>query len=125
MHEVGIGTRILNVLVDSILVFIISYGLYKWHTFYVLHWSFTFIPFYVFFHVTTVFYYLLFEWALGRTPGKFVSLTRVVDLQNKKPGFIKVILRSVFRIGYISAFFLLVFKRPLHDWISKTRVVEV
>ena len=125
MNEVGVGTRVINFLIDTILIFAISYGLYKWYLFYVEFWNYKFIAFYIFFYCTLFVYYSLFELVLKRTPGKFVSLTKVTNASGGKPAFHSVILRSLVRLTLISPFFIPFLGRPLHDALSKTRVVEV
>ena len=125
MNEVGVGTRVINFLIDTILIFAISYGLYKWYLFYVEFWNYKFIAFYIFFYCTLFVYYSLFELVLKRTPGKFVSLTKVTNVSGGKPAFYLVILRSLVRLTLISPFFIPFLGRPLHDALSKTRVVEV
>jgi uncharacterized RDD family membrane protein YckC len=70
-------------------------------------------------------YYVLFEAALGRTPGKFLTGTRVVTLAGDRVGFGRVLWRIVVRyIPFDPLSFLI---RQTHDgwhdrW-SKTRVV--
>ncbi len=73
MNEVGIGTRVLNFLADTLLIFLISYGFYKWYSFYVMYWSYQGIQFYLFFYATVFVYYFFFELIFLRTPAKFTS----------------------------------------------------
>lgn len=125
MNEVGVGTRVINFLLDVILIFAISYGLYKWYSFYVTYWSYKFIPWYIVFHCTTFIYYTLFEGLFKRTPGKFLSLTKVIHASGGKAAFYQILIRSIVRLTLISPFFIPFLGRPLHDSLSKTRVVEV
>ena len=125
MHEVGVGTRVIDFLVDTIVIFAISFGLYKWYTFYVEYWSYKFVPFYQVFHGTIFVYYTLFELLFKRTPGKLVTLTKVINAQGGKPLFYQIFIRSLVRLTLISPFFIPLLGRPLHDALSKTRVVEV
>lgn len=125
MRRVGVGTRVLNFVVDTLLIFAISYGLYKWWTFYVLYWGREFVPFYIFFWCTLVIYYLIFESIFKRTPGKWLSLTRVVNNKGGKPSFLQILIRSVTRVIIIDCFFIPFLDKTLHDYTSKTEVVEV
>jgi len=125
MNEVGVGARSINFLVDTILVFLISYGFYKWWSFYVMFWNYKFIPFWMFFFATLFVYYSFFELLLSRTPAKYITLTTVRNVQNKRPAFYQVLLRSLLRLTIIDLFFIPIIGRPLHDALSKTRVVEV
>ena len=124
MKEVGVGTRVLNFLVDTVLIFFISFGLYKWWSFYAMYWHFKFFPFYIVFAATIVVYYTIFEMIWSRTPGKFLSMTKVRDASGSRPAWYQVILRSILRITIIDCFFIPIIGRTLHDALSHTRVVE-
>ena len=125
MREVGIGSRVINFLIDTILIFFISYCFYKWWNFYVTYWEYKYFPFYVFFYTAIVVYYSIFELIWNRTPGKFLSMTIVKNLRGGRPAWYQVILRSIIRLTVIDCFFIPFLGRPLHDALSKTRVVEV
>lgn len=125
MREVGIGTRVINFLVDTILVFFIAYGLYKWWSFYVMYWEYKFFPFYMFFYATILFYYTTFELIWSRTPGKWLSISKVRSAAGGRPSWYQVVLRSLLRLTVIDCFFIPFLDRPLHDALTKTRVVEV
>ena len=124
MKEVGVGSRVINFLVDTIIIALIAYGLYKWNNFYVYYWQHKFYPFWMFFYSTVFVYYTIFEALSGRSPGKWLSITKVQNLKGLKPSFYQVLLRSLLRITLIDMFFIPLFDRPLHDQLSKTRVVE-
>lgn len=125
MNEVGVGTRVINFLVDTIIVFVISYGLYEWYIFYVRYWEYKFYPWYQFFYATLFIYYTVFELITSRTPAKWLTLTKVRTASGSKPAFYQILLRSLLRLTLIDPFFIPVLQRPLHDALSKTRVVEV
>ena len=125
MSEVGVGTRVINFLVDTIVIFLIAYGLYKWWTFYVIYWKYKFFPFYQFFYATAFVYYTIFESLGGRSIGKFVSMTKVQNINGGRPAFYQVLLRSLMRLTLIDAFFIPIMGKPLHDAVSKTRLIEV
>ena len=125
MNESGIGARVINFIVDTILIFLLALALYKWWSFYVTNWAYYFFPFYYFFIATTVLYYTLFEWLTARTPGKLISLSKVKTIDNGKPSLGSVLVRSLLRLTLIDAFFIPFLNRPLHDALTKTRVVEV
>ena len=125
MNEVGVGTRVINFLVDTIIIFLISYGLYKWYIFYVRYWDYKFYPWYQFFYAILFIYYTLFEMIASRTPGKWLTMTKVKTVSGSKPAFYQILLRSILRLTIIDPFFIPILNRPLHDAWSKTRVVEV
>jgi uncharacterized RDD family membrane protein YckC len=125
MIEVGVGTRVINFLIDTLVIFLISFGLYRWWTFYVRFWNYKYFPFYQFFWFFTFIYYTIFEALTTRTLGKFVTMTKVKTVSGNRPAFYSILLRSLIRVTLIDAFFIPVLGRTLHDQLSNTRVVEV
>ncbi len=125
MKRVGIGTRVLNFVTDTLLVFILSFSAYRAHTFYVLYYHITYYPFYYFFWAVLFVYYVLFESLFARTPGKWLSLSKVVNGKTgRRPGFLQVIWRSLLRLTVIDCFFIPFWEKTLHDKLSGTEVVE-
>ncbi|HEX8462530.1 MAG TPA: RDD family protein [Segetibacter sp.] len=125
MNEVGVGTRVLNFLIDTILIFLIAYGVYKWWTFYVTFWGYKYFVFYKVFYATVFVYYSIFEMLWSRTPGKFVSMTKVRNSEGGRPKFYQVLCRSALRLTLIDPIFIGIWGKPLHDKLSKTLVVEI
>jgi uncharacterized RDD family membrane protein YckC len=66
----------------------------------------------------------LFESIFSRTPGKWLSLSKVVNKNGKKATFLQIVLRSLARLTIIDCFFIPFLDKTLHDFISKTEVVE-
>ena len=124
MNRAGFGTRVLNFIIDTLIIFGIAYGLYNWWIFYVMYWEYTFIPFYVFFFGLIFLYYLFFEGIFKRSPGKWLSISKVVTKKGNKPYFWQIIIRSLVRITIIDCFFIPFLDKPLHDYLSNTEVVE-
>lgn len=124
MKEVGVGTRVINFVADIMIIASISYALFKWWSFYVYYWQYKFYPYYVFFYGTIFFYYTFFEAIFSRSPGKWLTISKVRDLKGTRPVFFQVILRSLLRLILIDMFFIPFLDRPLHDHLSRTRVVE-
>jgi len=128
MNLVGIGTRVINFVVDFILILLLTYAAYTGWTFYVTYYNKTYFPFYDFLAAVTFLYYLFFEGIWRRTPGKWMSLTKVVSAEGKKASFGQIVVRSIIRvvgIALIDSLFLPILGRTLHDYVSKTYVVEV
>jgi uncharacterized RDD family membrane protein YckC len=125
MNVAGVGTRVIIFWLIPFIIFLIAYGLYKWNSFYARFWQYKFYPYYQVFYATLFVYYLLFELLWKRTPGKLLSLTKVVDVSGKKPAWYQVVIRSLLRLTLIDAFFIPIIKKPLHDALSKTKLVEV
>ncbi|MCW3114087.1 MAG: hypothetical protein JWR18_2483 [Segetibacter sp.] len=124
MKEVGVGTRVINFVVDTIIIALISYALYKWNNFYVYYWQHKYYPYYLFFYSFVVIYYTIFEAFFSRSPGKWMSLSKVRNLKGEKPSILQVLARSLIRIIIVEMFFIPFFDRPLHDQLTRTRVVE-
>lgn len=73
----------------------------------------------------TIAYYGLFETLLSRTPGKFVTDTRVVMRDGSKPGNNAILLRTLCREIPLEAFsFFFMPPMGFHDMLSKTLVVD-
>jgi uncharacterized RDD family membrane protein YckC len=126
MNKTGIGTRVLNFLTDTLLVFLLSYFIYKLHPYYVSHGRVVYLYFHWIFWPVLFLYYILFEGLFARTPGKFLTYSRVVvTASGRKPGFGRVLLRSLLRLTLIDLFFYPFFEKMLHDQLSGTDVVEV
>jgi uncharacterized RDD family membrane protein YckC len=125
MKNVGIGTRALNFLIDTALIFLLTYTAFKIWNWYVLFWHFRFFNFWQFFAIILFVYYSLFEMISGRTPGKWLSFSKVVNRGGKKPGVLSILGRSLIRLTIIDMFFLPFLNKTLHDHLTKTEVVEV
>lgn len=70
-------------------------------------------------------YYVLFEGLTGRTPGKLITGTRVVDRQGNTPGFGAIVWRSLARFIPFEAFSF--FRRcgeGWHDTLTYTHVIR-
>jgi uncharacterized RDD family membrane protein YckC len=125
MKKVGTGTRTLNFIVDSFLILLLAYTTYKIQNWYVYYYRTHYFKFgWHFFGVLFV-YYTFFESIFARTPGKWLTYSKVVNLKNGKPGFWQVVLRSAVRIILVDLFFMPFLDKTLHDYLSKTEVVEI
>ncbi len=125
MKYVGIGTRVLNFIVDTLLVFLISYLVFRFNAFYVYYYHSEGMPWYLYFWITMVVYYLLFELIFSRTPGKWLSMSKVVNKAGKRPAIWQILIRSVVRVIPLDCFFIPFIDRTLHDYVSGTAVVEI
>jgi len=65
------------------------------------------------------------EVLLGRTIGKLLTYSKVVGSNGKKAGILQMFIRSLARVTVIDMFFIPFLEKPLHDYVSKTEVVEV
>ncbi|ANI89118.1 hypothetical protein A9P82_07335 [Arachidicoccus ginsenosidimutans] len=125
MQTVGTGTRVLNFLIDTILIFIISIIFSQWYNFHVIYWHYTPLAPYSFFFITLVMYYFLFESIFKRTPGKWLTISKVVSKKKEKPNILQILIRSLARLILIDCFFIPFLNgRTLHDYLSGTYIVE-
>jgi len=124
MIKVGIGTRTLNFIVDTGIISLLTFAAFRTWEFYVYYWHITFYPFYYFFAVILLVYYIFFEAIFARTPGKWLSISRVVNKKGSKPSFFQILLRSIVRLTVIDCFFIPFLDKTLHDYLSNTEVVE-
>lgn len=125
MKTVGIGTRVLNFLVDTAIIFLLSYIAYKAWSFYSFYYRIVYVPFYYFFFGIQFFFYLAFESIFARTPGKWLTFTKAVNKNGGRPSFFQIFLRSIVRLTIIDCFFIPILDKTLHDYVSKTEVVEI
>lgn len=123
--RVGIGTRVLNCFVDTLLVFLLAYAAFNGWNWYVRYWNYPYFNFGWFFWSMMFVYYIIFESIFKRTPGKWLSYSKVVDQSKKKVSFLQILVRSLIRLTIIDMFFFPFLNKTLHDYLSKTEVVEV
>lgn len=71
-------------------------------------------------------YYIVFEYFWGKTPGKFITKTKVVNESGAQPSFMNIVGRTLCRFIPFEPFSYFSGDRPSgwHDSISKTYVVE-
>jgi len=124
LKYVGTGTRVLNFIIDTILVFIIAYIAFKIHKWYVFYYRISYFNFGWFFFASMFVYYTILESIFARTPGKWFTQSKVVNKQGFKPSFLSIIIRSLVRVTIIDMFFIPFLDKTLHDYLSKTEVVE-
>ncbi|TDO25325.1 RDD family protein [Sediminibacterium goheungense] len=124
MRKVGEGTRILNFLIDTLIVFLLAFAFNKFWMFQVKYWGYPYFNFgWIFFGMMFV-YYSFFEIVFQRSPAKWFSYTKVVNKQGGRAAFWRILLRSLARVTIIDLFFIPFLGKPLHDWVSGTEVIE-
>lgn len=70
------------------------------------------------------FYYLLFESVNGRTIGKLITNTKVIDRSYSKPGFWRIFLRTIMRLNPFDWMsYPFGFGNGAHDQLSGTKTV--
>lgn len=70
-------------------------------------------------------YHFLFEYYFGRTPGKFITNTRVTNLQGQKPTAKELLIRTACRLIPFDNLSFLFGVTGWHDSISETQVIYI
>jgi uncharacterized RDD family membrane protein YckC len=123
--HVGKGPRFLNNLIDSFVLYAVFYALiYSFRLFLGIS-----LPSWVaniLFYALYIGFYVFFESALQRTPGKYLTKTKVVTTSGGVPSFAQIVGRSFARFIPFDAFsFLGSSSSGWHDTLSKTCVVKI
>jgi len=124
MQKVGDGTRALNFFIDTILITLLAMLIFRWYNWNVMYWRYKPHNFGWFFFGTIFSYYLIFESIFAKSPAKWFTNTKVVNMVGLKPSFVQIIWRSLLRITIIDLFFGPFLGGPLHDYASNTTVME-
>jgi uncharacterized RDD family membrane protein YckC len=126
MKQVGIGSRVINFLVDTLVIFLIAYIAAKINKYYAFQQRVRYINFGYIYFSSLFFYYFLLEVLFARTLGKIASFTKVVNNEGKRPNILQILIRSLVRLTIIDMFFIpFLNDKTLHDYFSKTNVVEI
>ncbi len=81
----------------------------------------------ILYFITPILYYTFFELYFGKTIGKFITKTKVINEYGERPGFRNLLGRSVCRYIPFEPFSFLFgweYPRGWHDSLSNTYVVE-
>lgn len=124
LQYTGIGTRVLNFCIDNLFVFTIAFAGFKTHKWYVFYYKIHFINFWWFYAAATFLFYFLFELFFAKTPGKWFTQTKVVNRNGTKANWLNIFIRSLCRIIIIDPFFIPILDKTLHDYLSKTELVQ-
>ncbi len=77
----------------------------------------------IYFFIFYVIYHLTFEYFFGKTPGKFLTGTKVIDSNGNKPNFKTLLIRNLCRLIPFDPLSFLIADRGWHDSISETYVI--
>lgn len=121
----SINKRYLNFLIDTFLVlfsFIIILYLIIFVFKFVPEFNLLLINLALFYFL----YYFLFEFIFLKTPGKFFTSTKVVNIRNKRPSILNLFIRSISRFIPFDLFSYLIsgYPRGIHDLLSKTITID-
>jgi uncharacterized RDD family membrane protein YckC len=129
-NVVGSGIRFLNLIIDSIIWYIlivITYFLFwiiiptsvsisNGFIVGIINLIIIFVPFFA--------YHSLMEIKFQKTIGKFITKTRVVKLNGEKPESSDIISRTFCRLIPFDRVSFLFMKNGIHDFLSKTKVIK-
>lgn len=126
MNQAGFGVRVFNYLIDSLIVFGLSYLMYEMVKFYAINWGTYYFNFLQVFFFTVFLYYFIFELIFLKSIAKFITYTKVYNLQGKRPAVWRIFIRSVVRslLFPLDPFALSFLDKTLHDYLSGTNVFE-
>lgn len=126
MKQAGFGVRVFNFVVDTLIVFGLSYLLYEIVKFYAIHWRTYYFNFSQVFFFTVFLYYFIFEFIFLKSIAKFITYTKVYNLQGKRPALWQIFVRSLVRsvLLPLDPFALPFLDKTLHDYFSRTNVYE-
>lgn len=81
---------------------------------------------YLFGFVVITLYYAIFESLTGRSLAKYITKTKVIDLNGEKPDLLTILVRTLCRFIPFNAFSFLFYNGSgWHDRLSNTKVVDV
>lgn len=124
MKTAGDGTRALNFFIDTLLIFALALFIFRGWNFQVMYWGYRPYNFGWFFFGTGFLYYIFFEALFARTPAKWFTYSKVVNKHGARPSFGQILIRSLIRLTIIDLFFMPFLGKTLHDYLSKTNIVE-
>ena len=120
------GARMANAFIDTVIILLLAIitgvlleTLYASTEFVYLLPLSIIHPFAIYF-----FYYFFFEFFLGKTPGKYLSKTTVIDRYGKEPSIGKILYRSLLRLAPHDLMSFIFGYTGLHDHFSHTIVVK-
>jgi uncharacterized RDD family membrane protein YckC len=112
--------RLYNFLIDSLVFFIVVIIFSTLFKDYILeeHLKYIMISLYYL-------YYFVMEWTLGQTVGKMITKTKVVSsVTYKKPGALRILIRTLCRLIPIDFFSYLFIPIGIHDRVSRTELIQ-
>jgi hypothetical protein len=118
-------TRIINYFFDNLMIFLLFFVLIYivtqiWDSMLISTFQALVVIAY-----TGVFYayYFIMEYLLGRTVGKFITHTKVVDEMEQSPNLKAIAIRTLLRLVPFEAFTFMFPASGIHDTLSKTKLI--
>lgn len=117
--------RFINYIIDAVCIIVLFIILLRIIPYLVKGLPFDFeIDINIILLIVYVLYYLLLESLTGKTVGKLLTRTRVVNYQGKRPSVGQIIARTLIRLLFIEVFsFMTRVPDGWHDRVSNTEVI--
>jgi uncharacterized RDD family membrane protein YckC len=118
INEVGSSIRFLNFIIDMLAISIIHFIIFN-----IINTSSQKI--YLTVSILIIFlYYFAMEIKFQKTVGKFITRTKVVNVNGNKPIAIDIFSRTIYRFIPFDRLSYLFVKHGFHDYLSRTRVIK-
>lgn len=127
IHKVNASTRFTNRIIDVIFSYVFVFIAFRalMATGDRFIYRITYAELILLFYAFLIGYYVVFEALLGKTIGKMVTKTKVVNMEGGKPSFLQIVVRSLVRFIPFEPFsFLGADATGWHDTMSDTRVIN-
>lgn len=124
LQYTGVGTRVLNFCIDTPFVFLLAFIANKTYSWYRYYYHIKPINFWLIYAAATFVFYFIFEVFFSKTPGKWFTQTKVVNKEGRKASLLEILIRSLSRIIVLDPFFIPFLNKPLHDYLSKTELIQ-
>lgn len=120
---VQLSARLGNYIIDSVFQYALIFGLTYLSL--IARENLGGLNGYVFGYLVSFLYYALFESITGKTPGKWITKTKVVTTEGYEPGSMNIIGRTLCRVIPLDGIsFFFTNGVGWHDSISRTRVIR-
>ena len=121
----GKPDRLMNFAIDT---FIITITSVLFSTFFMFTYPVAFESgylAYLLFAIISFLYYSIFEISSGKTLGKILTNTKVINRHNKKPNLFNILIRSCTRLFFFDMHsYLFGYEIGMHDLLSNTLVIK-
>ncbi|MFK8046644.1 MAG: RDD family protein [Crocinitomicaceae bacterium] len=124
--KVSVVLRLVNCLVDSVIILILSAALLKVSGLAIVFYNERQAILYSYALYFSVFliYYVMMESTSQKTVGKYITKTKVISDSGRKANFGEILGRTIYRLIPFDALSYIFVNNGIHDYLSKTTVVK-
>jgi uncharacterized RDD family membrane protein YckC len=116
--------RLGNYFIDSFAIWLLSVVIVLFIQMSGVKITFGIWEYYFFYFVLTILYYVVFESLTGKTPGKYITRTRVVTREGYHPTLTNIVWRTLARFIPFEPFSFFMSEIGWHDSLTKTLVID-